>query len=338
MTDPVRVAIIGYGFMGPTHARAYQLAARAGHPCRLVAICDHHARQRVRASPGGNLETGAGAVDLSGVELLDDPGVLLARADVDLVSICTPTDTHVALAIDALEAGKHVLVEKPVALFAPQVERLARRAARARTLCMPAMCMRYWPAWAWIRRTIEDRRFGRARSIALQRLGTRPAWAPAFYGDESRCGGVLVDLHIHDADFLHFCFGSPRRVRVAGDRDHLTAIYDYRGRPIHATAEAAWDQDPAAPFTMRCAVTFEGATVEFDLGRDPELLVHAGGETTSPELEPISGYDAEIRALIDAIASGRDRPPTTMDDAVSVARLIDAERRSLETQEPAEIG
>jgi len=155
------------------------------------------------AEAAGNFETTAAAdrlFDASEVHTYTNPAGLLADEAVDLVSICTHTDTHVDLAIAALRAGKHVLVEKPVALRAADARRLVDVAAGANTLCMPAMCVRFWPEWAWLKQRIDDQAYGPVRSAVFQRLGGTPPWAQEFYGDVARSGGALVDLHVHDAD------------------------------------------------------------------------------------------------------------------------------------------
>ena len=140
-----RVGVVGLGFMGRTHVAAYRAAAAAGHPNRLVAVCDREAARLAGESGArGNLEgerPGEPVFDPAGVETYEDPARLLADDAVELVSICTPTDSHVELAVAALEAKKHVLLEKPVALSSLEAERLAVVARRSDRLCMPAMCM-----------------------------------------------------------------------------------------------------------------------------------------------------------------------------------------------------
>ena len=123
------VGIVGLGFMGRTHIGAYAEAARRGHTNRLVAVCDASEERRAgRAGGAGNLESGETEelmFDPGSVAATADPAELFANPEVELVSICTPTDSHVDLALAALEAGKHVLVEKPVALTSAEVARLA---------------------------------------------------------------------------------------------------------------------------------------------------------------------------------------------------------------------
>ncbi len=323
--DPIGVGIIGFGFMGRTHAHAY---ANAGDACKLLSICD---RAQGGSSGGGNFDTGADDLDLTGVSWFKDGQSLLADERVDLVSVCTHTDTHVEMAVRALASGKHVLVEKPIDLRASEVERLAGAALASDRLCMPAMCMRFWPGWTWLKDAVEENRFGRALSCVFRRLGSRPGWAPHFYADEAQSGGALFDLHVHDADFLVHLFGMPREVYCAGRGIHLTTQYRFDGAdaPVHATGEAAWDLTESAGFRMRYEVVFERAVAEFDLSREQPLVVHTEDGSSPVELESHTGYDGEVRALLGAIARGDARPPVTMDDAAGVARLLEAERQSL---------
>ncbi len=344
----VRVGVIGLGFMGRTHVAAYAAAARAGHPCRLVAVADRDpARLADTRAAGGNLTTGdrAGLLfDPALVRAYPDEGGLLADPAVDLVSLCTPTETHTDVAIAALRAGKHVLVEKPVALNAADIRRVRDAARASGRLCMPGLCMRFWPAWTWLKRAVADASFGPVRSATFTRLATIPTWSGA-YADPARCGGALIDLHIHDADFVLWCFGPPREVVSTGTLEHITTIYRYApGRgPAHVAAEGGWDQAPGFGFRMRYLVNFERATAEFDLARDPQLMLTPrdgpeAGRAQGVSLEPFLGYDGEIRHLVAAIADGSTRLDATLDDAVAVAELLDAEGRSLESGKPVSFG
>ena len=337
------VGVLGLGFMGRTHVAAYRAAAEAGLANRLVAVCDADPeRRRGGGGGGGNLETGAESerlFDPDQVRGYADPAELLADPEVELVSICTPTDSHVDLALAALEAGKHVLVEKPVAVTAAEVARLAggAREAQARGLvCMPALCMRFWPGWTWLKEAVDQGTYGPVRSAAFQRLASAPGWNAGFYRDPARTGGALVDLHIHDADFVTHLFGLPREVVSSGDLDHVTTLYRYApgDGPGHVVAEGAWDHSPGFAFRMRYVVVFEQATADFDLDRDPALILSRDGEARGVELGSGSGYDGEIRHLLEVLRRPGRRPRVGIDDAECHARLLDAERSSLETGAP----
>jgi predicted dehydrogenase len=321
----IGVGIIGFGVMGATHARAYQSAAAAGFPCQLLAICDSNPQP----APTGNLAAQASTFDTTGLRRYTDAAALLADPAIHLVSICTPTDSHVELALAALAAGKNVLLEKPVAIEPAQVRRLADAARNAPTLCMPAMCMRFWPGWASLRELIREGEFGRLDSIRLTRLGAPPGWSQDFYADTSRSGGALVDLHIHDADFLVWCFGRPRGVRSTGSGDHVTTHYDFGGPA--ATAEGGWILKPTDGFRMLYRAVFERATVEFDLSRSPSVSVETEHAVVNTPLPEGTGYDWEVRHLLTTIATGSRDLTATLDEAVTVAEVLAAERESIRT-------
>lgn len=343
MNRPVRVGVIGLGFMGRTHVAAYQSAARDGLPCVLAAVADRSAERLVPvASKGaGNFDTGASAAlwDAAAVATYNDPLALIADASIDLVSICTHTDSHVPLARAALAAGKHVLVEKPVAVASTDVAALASAARVSGRLCMPAMCMRFWPGWSWVRDRVSDGSLGAVRSAAFQRLGSPPDWGTEFYADAARTGGPLVDLHIHDTDFIRFCFGAPTSVVSAGTLHHVTTAYRYApgAGPAHVVAEGGQDHAPGFGFKMRYVIVFERATADFDAARTPTpLLLCRDGRAEPVELPAGTGYDHQVRHLVRAIADGHGAGQLTasLDEAVSVARTLEAERESLRTGLP----
>lgn len=335
---PLGVGIVGLGFMGPQHLRAYEAASVAGSPCRVVAVCDRN-EDRLSGLAGGAGNLGAATsgerlFDPARVAVCRDINELLGDDRVELVSICTYTDSHVELAMRALRAGRHVLVEKPVAIASDDIRALALIAGDSGRLCMPAMCMRFWPAWRWLREAIKDGRFGPVRSASFQRLGAMPDWARGFYDDPARSGGALIDLHIHDADFIRWVFGPPTSVLTDGSLTHATTRYAYPQGPASVTAEFAWDRDPDAGFVMRFVVEFEQVSADFELGRSPELVLTRDGSSEAVELEAISGYDGQVRHLVGVIASGRRALDATLDEAAAVADLLDAERQSLVSGSP----
>lgn len=341
MGTRINVGVIGLGFMGRIHCQAYQAAERDGLPCTLSAVADPDPQRRAGQPPAvGNLGGPAPErlFDPAKVRGYATPEELLADPSIDLVSICTYTDSHVDLAMKALNAGKHVLVEKPVALRSSEVERLAEAARRARTLCMPAMCMRFWPGWDWLKDRILDGSLGKVRSAVFQRLGSGPNWAAEFYRDPARSGGALFDLHIHDADFVYWCFGMPRAVSSTGTALHVTTIYRYDDPELHVTAEGAWDLAPTAGFRMKFLVCFERATAEFDLATS--VTLHTREKSERVALPGYAGYDGEIRHMVDVLSRGGSGPDlgATLEDAVAVTRLLEAEAESVASGREVGIG
>ena len=317
----IGVGVVGLGFMGRTHIAAYQALDA---DCRLVHVCDREAKRWTgELEATGNFGTASGRLfDPRVVRATAEPADLFADPEVHLVSICTPTDSHVALALAALRAGKHVLVEKPVALDAALVRELARVAEQAGRLCMPAMCMRFWPGWDWLKDAIADGKYGRVLSATFQRLGSAPTWGKGFYDDMKRSGGALYDLHVHDTDFVVWCFGRPDAVRTVGSSLHMTTSYRFARGPAHVTAEGAWDLAPTAGFRMRYLVNFEHATADFDLARDPQLLLHGKLRSEPLPIAKTLGYEGQAREIVRAILSGRTDLRATLTQAATVLDVL----------------
>lgn len=337
---PLHIAILGLGFMGRTHAAAYARAAAAGLPVRVLGVADPKAREILagQAAATGNIATQQVALDARSLRIYANADEALADPEVDAVSVCTYTDTHAAVAMAALAAGKHVLVEKPVALSAGEVARVRdAAAARPRQVAMPAMCMRFWPGWDWLKDRIADESFGKLRSLTLTRLGAGPTWAAEFYRDVSRSGGALFDLHVHDTDFVCSCFGVPSRTLTTGCHSHLTTLYQYDGLPgVHIAAEGAWDIQPSAGFRMRYFAHFERASAEWDLSTAPTVTVFEGAASravTPDSARFATGYDAEVFHFVQACLASREGKPfalrATMADAAAVARVLDQERAAI---------
>ena len=326
----IRIGVIGFGFMGRTHAKAYQCAQQAGYPCKVAAVADTglQSLDQTRNS-AGNISGTDFELDTSEITLFHDARELIDRSDIDLVSICTHTDSHVELAVQALNANKHVLVEKPVAINPDDVFKLVTAANNSKHLCIPAMCMRFWPAWSTIREMITSKQYGPVRSAVFHRLGSRPTWAAKFYTDETRSGGVLYDLHIHDSDFIVHCFGLPQAVTTVGDGMHLSTHYHFSDGPTHVLAHAAWDHQPSIGFKMQCTIVCEDATIDFDLNRKDQLLVHQAESTTTVDVGDLTGYDNQTRYVLDLIAGQPDAKISTMNDAAMTANMLAAQSQSM---------
>jgi len=325
--SPLGIGIVGMGIMGQTHARAWNAAAAAGYPCKIVAVADRNVASLTgQATQAGNLEaqhTPERLFDRAVVRTTTRLDELLANADVHVVSICTHTDTHVEIALAALAAGKHILLEKPVALRSVDVQRVADAAKATGRICMVAMCMRFWPAWAWLKGRIADGSAGRVTTAFFERLASPPGWSADFYHNSARSGGAAVDLHIHDADFVRHCFGEPESVSAIGTLHNLTSTYQFASAR-HVVARGGWDYSRTFPFRMRYLVNFERGTADFDISRTPQLWWHADGKTETIDVGPLTGYDMEVRHLCDHLRKGT---PLLADinDAVLTAQLLERE-------------
>ena len=143
----IRIGIVGVGFMGMIH----YLAARNLRGARVTALCSRDPGKLVGDWRGirGNFGPPGEMMDLSGVKKYDHLDALLADPDIDLIDICNPTHLHPDTAVRALEAGKHVLVEKAIALQPQDADRMVTAAAKAGKFLMVAHVLPFFPEFAF---------------------------------------------------------------------------------------------------------------------------------------------------------------------------------------------
>ena len=332
--EPVNVAVVGLGFMGVTHLRVYQENPQA----RVVAVC---AASRlpvngVLAGVAGNIKK-SGDIHLGpGVKVFRNFDELLAETEIELVDICTPTALHPPQVIAALKAGKHVLCEKPLARTSAQAREILSVAENSPGQLMPAMCMRFWPGWAWLKSVVAEQTYGRVLAARFRRVSEMPAWCqPGTYaGVGNHSGGALLDLHIHDTDFVNYLFGRPQSVfssgvpSADGSIQHVVTQYHFPDGPS-VCAEGSWLL--AQGFNMGYTLYCERATLDFDLARGEDALhiSEAGQPPRGMKLDGPDGYGAEIRYFVECVAQQRAPRLVTARDAVTALEICEAEEKSV---------
>jgi predicted dehydrogenase len=334
----IKVGVVGLGMMGLTHLDAY--AKLDG--VEVVALADRDEdRLHGRTQAGGNIEGQAeGGFDYESVRKYTDASELIADPALDVVDICLPTPAHVPFGIRALEAGKHLLTEKPLARSYDDAMKLVQAAEASDKIAMCAMCMRFWPGWTWLKEMIDEKRFGELLSLSFRRLASHPQGP--FYQDGDANGGAALDLHIHDADFVQFLFGLPKSVSSVGYSsktsavDHIATRYDV-GSDTLIRAEGSWAMADGYAFCMQFSANFEHASAEFDSNSDAPLKLFQDGEAKPVDLEAGMGYDHEIAYFLDCVRNNRQPEIVTMQDAANAVKLIEAEVQSVRTGGPVKL-
>ncbi len=330
----LKTGLIGMGSMGGVHAKRHLQLPGA----ELVAIADIRPERRASGEGvQGNLGEASQTFDWSRVEKYGDGKDLIASADVDVVDICLPTFLHAEYAIAALEAGKHVLCEKPMALTFADADRMVAAAQAAGRKLMIAQCIRFWPEYRFLRGCIQDGRFGRLLALEMYRLGGRPVWSwDNWFLDTARSGGPPLDLQLHDLDWVNAVFGLPAGVQAAakkspatGSYDTLDALLTYADGPqVHVRGGWSYAQ---IPFQAGFDAWFERGFVRFDGRCKPALQVFKDPdkvEAQAAEYEPGDAYLNEIAYFFDAVRDGGDlaecTPQSTRDSMLLVERVIRA--------------
>ena len=303
----VNIGIAGIGFMGVTHFKAIK-QVKGG---RVRAICTRDLRKlrgdwrQVQGNFGGS----GGVEDLAGIACYDNIDALLADPKVDLVDICLPTSMHPECSLQALEAGKHVFLEKPIALNLRDADRVIA-AAQKRGLCfMVAHVLRFFPEFRLIKQLADSGEFGHIQAANFKRVISRPAWWDA--DDLSRTGGPAIDLHIHDADFVQYLFGMPRAVTSSGfvGKDGLIEYqnthYHFDGESMAISAAGGWLSQEGCPFEHGYDVFFEEATLKYNsLWTQSPVLLTRDGKTRKPRLPGKDGFVGELQEAVEAVRKG----------------------------------
>ena len=328
----IRVGIIGLGMMGRMHYANWERIKGA----RVIAIADIDPRRAAGDLSGGwsNIAGGAESLDMARIRGSVPPLEMIAWSDVDVVDICVPTPFHAEYAVAALEAGKHCVCEKPIARTLAQARSIVAAAAKSKGFCLPAMCMRFWPQWAWLRDRVQRGTYGKVLDASFRRIGSMPG---GWFRDGEMSGGAILDLHLHDTDFVKYVFGAPSAVQswgykyVTGCVDQVITRYFYDDDGPVVTAEGSWGMADGFGFQMSYCVNFEKATAEYIMARQDPLILYRKGEALPVTCYGSDGYLAELSHLAQSIRTGKKPTVVTPPDAMESLVIVEAERRSVET-------
>jgi myo-inositol 2-dehydrogenase / D-chiro-inositol 1-dehydrogenase len=320
----MRVGIVGTGTMGEVHAAAWQTigADLAGcfssNPAQTEAFAKRYQTYAFASYP----------------ELLNS---------VDLVDVCTPTALHKPMVLAAAEAGKQVICEKPIALTLEDAQAMIDACQGVRFFV--CMVVRFFPQYRAAQELVAADRIGKPAVLRLKRVSYVPQKVPEdWYFNDAVSGGMVVDLMIHDFDYVRWLAGEVERVYAlktspaAGPEQYVQAILRMRSGAI-ALIEGGWAYPPGV---FRTALDLAGTDglIEWSSDQPSPLLTLVPpkpGETASVGL-PISGlsddpYTAELRHAYQCIQSGAPFE-ISAEDALEALRISLAVKKSLEKGRP----
>jgi predicted dehydrogenase len=308
----VRIGIVGLGFMGRIHYLASQ-RLRGG---KVAAVCSRDQAKLAGdwRNTRGNFGPEPGHVDLTGIKAYANVAELLADPDIDLIDICTVTDQHAALAVQALKAGKHVLVEKAIALTTADADAMVAAAKASGKLLMVAHVLPFFPEFKFAAEAIRGGQYGKLVAAHFKRVIAKPDWS-ADIGDAVKTGGPAVDLHIHDTHFIGLVCGVPKKVFAVGtvEKDavtYLTTSYLYGPGGPAVTCSSGAVSMGGRPFAHGFEIYLERASLIYDSGGTPLTLLTADGKSSQPTLagggDPLSAFADEIQTAVDGVASGTE--------------------------------
>ena len=273
----VKIGVIGTGGIAGWHLKSYQRNPRA----ELLAVCDINADR----ATGVAKEWGAS-------RSYSDPAELFADADVDAVSICTWNNTHAELAIAAVEAGKHVLVEKPMSRTYAEAQRLEDVVKAHDRVLQVGFVRRHSANCRVLKSFIDAGDLGDiyyAKASCIRRMGNPGGW---FANKAISGGGPLIDIGVHVIDLCWYLMGTPRVTSVSantyeklGNRSHITTLpryqvadYDPTKNDVEDMANALIRFDNGASLIMDTSFSLHAP--------DDSLVVSVYGDKGGADLEP----------------------------------------------------
>lgn len=310
-----KVGVLGAGGMGREHADAWR---GLGVPVTIYSRSESARRE---------LAGQTGAVAAESLEAL--------LSDVDIVDICTPTDTHAELARAAAAAGRHVICEKPLARTAAEAVDVIDTCARAGVQLHVGHVARYFPEYAATKAALDAGEIGKPAVLRLSRSVNWPLQGGSWFHDAQRSGGMLVDLLIHDYDFARWIAGEVQRVfartvtRDGGGYARSYAILTHTGGAItHVQGELSL---PGNAFRSTLEVAGDAGLVHYDSADDRSF------RSTTPlrdlPLQPFADQLAEFLAAID----GGPPPRVSPADALAALRIALAAEESGRTGQVVEV-
>jgi predicted dehydrogenase len=335
----LNVGIAGIGFMGMIHYLAYQKAKGA----RVRAICEQDPARLAGdwRTIKGNFGPAGKIMDLTGIARYAKLEDLLADPKLDVIDVCLPPGWHARVAIDALQAGKHVFCEKPIALNPADADRMVNTARKAGKLLMIGHVLPFFPEYRFAHQTVATGKYGRLLGGHFKRVISDPTWLPDFYNPKTT-GGPMIDLHIHDAHFIRLLCGMPKAVHTVGrmrgevaELFHTQFLFDDPSLLITASSGVIYQQ--GRPFTHAYEIYLERATLLFDfaaIGSEgvlamPVTVLTKDGRVLRPKLgggDPVDSFAAEIGEVIRCVRT--NRPSALLDGQLARDALVLGQRQT----------
>lgn len=322
-------ATLGWGIVGTGQISASVVADLA--QCADAEILSVHSRDASKAA--------AFAAQFGAPHSTGSYDELLADSAIDVVYIATPFATHHELTRQALLAGKHVLVEKPMARTADEVEDLFQLAAERNLFLMEGMWMKFNPAFMRLQEEIAAGRIGEPRSLRAM-FGMPFPQDDASRWDVKRSGSTLLDQGIYPVTLAHVVFGAPESIYAVGTvrsdgldlAGHFTLEYS-GGR----FAQCAASTQEFADVSGSVSGTKGWMVLPGPFWATTSLRIHAGTWQTiihAPEAIELdregNGYLPMLRSVSEAIAAGlTEHPVHTSADTVAVFRTLEKIRAAI---------
>ncbi len=321
----MRVGIVGTGTMGGVHAAGWKQT-----DAKLVGVMSKNK---------------AAALELAkkhSTKVFDTYEDLLGQ--VDIIDICTPTDFHKDMVLQAAKAGKHIICEKPIALTVEDGETMIEACDKAKVRLFIAMVVRFFPQYSAAQKAVSSGQIGKVGVMRFKRVGYQPIGDEAWFTIEARSGGMLVDLMIHDFDYARWLGGEVKRVFAKSVRtqdpkapgDYALVTLGFADGRM-ALVEGGWAYPPGY---FRTSLDIAGSDGVLEWRSDDAVTIQPflkpTGETSVARVGVPSSilaedpYTTEIKHAYDCIKNNKPFL-VTAEDGLEALRIALAAKESLKT-------
>jgi myo-inositol 2-dehydrogenase / D-chiro-inositol 1-dehydrogenase len=321
----MRVGIVGAGTMASVHATGWKHT-----DAELVGITSKNHKAALELSKKHTTKT------------FDTYESLLEQ--IDIIDICTPTDFHKEIVLQAAAAGKHIICEKPIALTTQDGEAMIEACNKAKVRLFIAMVVRFFPQYSAAQRVVSSGQLGKLGVMRFKRVSYQPTGDEGWFTNEARSGGMLVDLMIHDLDYARWLGGEVKRVyaksvrtqdpQAPGDYALVTLGFD-NGRM--ALIEGGWAYPPGY---FRTSMDIAGSDGVLEWRSDDAITIQPFLKPTGEKDVARVGvpssilaedpYTTEIKHAYDCIKSNKQFLVTAQ-DGLEALRIALAAKESLRT-------
>ncbi|MBO5645423.1 MAG: Gfo/Idh/MocA family oxidoreductase [Lentisphaeria bacterium] len=322
-----KIIVCGFGFMGQTHAANILNSS----DLELAAVVTFESKDSIKPV-AGNISTGN-----FDWKLLDDIPFFttlaeaFANCECDAVVIASPTAAHASSAIECLNAGKHVFLEKPLCVTANEAKDILAAAEKSNCIFHVGHCLRFFPQYSYLKQVVSENTYGKLKYLKLLRRAGVPVWGAWKDKDTSlkSITGPIYDLNIHDVDFALYLAGEPENLSAVKEA-YADKLFKAEWKTACGTLieiEGGFSDQPAFPFRSGYTAVFENATLECATNAQTPVQLSCGEKCEPVELPDQDGYALEMRAFADALAGKNTAHCTPAEAARALAvcaSIVDA--------------
>ena len=323
----IRVGIWGCGGISAMHRRGYQTLKERGIPGEVVALCDINPanfNNEIKI----NLSNGNSGPLEKIKNCYTDIDKMIENENLDIIDICLPTFLHKDATIKALEKGINVIVEKPMAMTYQESKEMLEAEKRSGKRLMVAHCVRFSKIYAATREAINGGEYGKLICADFARLSSVPMWRMSKGGpNKGRIDGVILDMHIHDVDYVQSILGMPKAISAVASKNNYTfcdsvcTILKYDDGYVNIRGD--WGLPQTFPFTTTFRVNLQRAAFVGHNGDNLKMYRDGGVTELITENEDNDDITSELDYFIDIVMNDKENTVNPPEQSANSMRLVE---------------